>query len=736
MTLRTSDRSRQRPWRFRKLCGWCRAAAASSPRRKTLLRVEVLEDRCVPSISPGNVFPIGISSNDANVAVAPDGHFVVLTPASVGPVLQAQLFNADGTARSAPVVVSTAGGSSPRAAFDGQGDFVVTWANGGGAWYLTNGATYARRFNAAGQPLGDAFQVSQTPTYGYNVPSVAMDAGGDFVIAWENRTNFGNYYDIYARRYNAAGVAQGGEFQVDPATNGSNQRYPQVALDAAGDFVIAWESDAPGAQGPGGIYVRPYSASGQPLAGALAVSQSTDPVQSVGGVAMDAAGDFVVAWADGLTVEARRYAAGGVAQGNAFQVNPTGPPTSSIIQVPAVAMDALGDFVVTWGFAIVHPDPPPGAGTYVPLPGTDPGPLVYARLYSAAGRDVSGPMQVNQGPASASVSPDPVVAMDAGGDFTVAWDFPGQSSMGLDARRYTQAPAGYAYDPATQTLTITAAGGRSYFAFSQATTLGGMWSDYTFNINGILQTYNRTALSHVVVRYPGSGNTAVLYTNDTYLGSDGTTHETTESVALGQSGGRLYRTGDAAPFLRLSGFATAYGFLGHADAGALLATAGPANELVTTPTYSYLVAPGTIYYISGAGSVYGYAANAIDMAYHYDGSGASTYIASGTAFSAMMGKDNGISFYNEAVGFTRNYGIARHPGQDTAYFYDSPGNDVFVGNSGSSYLYRDNPDGTFAEFDYAQGFAQVYAVSSAGGSDVAYVYDTAVNHVRGFRRLA
>src|SRR5438105_13892077 len=109
---------------------------------------------------------------------------------------------------------------------------------------------------------------------------------------------------------------------------------------------------------------------------------------------------------------------------------------------------------------------------------------------------------------------------------------------------------------------------------------------------------------------------------------------------------------------------------------------------------------------------------------------------SGTAYSFMLGTDHGAAFFNEAVGFQTNYGIAQHAGQDSAYFYDSPLDDVFVGNTATSYLYSDDSSGRYVEFDYTQGFALVEAFSFVGGHDVAYVYDATVNAVvLGFHRL-
>ena len=118
------------------------------------------------------------------------------------------------------------------------------------------------------------------------------------------------------------------------------------------------------------------------------------------------------------------------------------------------------------------------------------------------------------------------------------------------------------------------------------------------------------------------------------------------------------------------------------------------------------------------------------MAYHYDGSGPSFYVVSGVAYSYMIGTDNGQVFQNYAIGFVFNEGIARHPTQDTATFFDSPGNDQFTGYT--YYSSMTSANGTFAENDIAVYFAQVYAYSFVGGFDRATVYDANVNHVFGF----
>jgi hypothetical protein len=540
-------------------------------------RLETLEDRTVPSLTPGNAFSLagGAGPDRTAVATAADGHLIIanLTGAAVGGTITVHLDNADGSARTGAIPVgqsTTLAVGHLAVAADAAGDFVVLWDVGPPAW-TPDVLLLARRFDATGRAIGDAFQVNQGGLYSLDDPTVAMDPGGDFVVAWPNRTD-DRSYDIEARRYSAAGIAQGGQFQVQPSVVGV-VGFPHVAMDEQGDFIVTWSAPSPGGWGSA-AYARRYNAAGQALSDPFQVSPGTGSA-GLPVVAMDAQGDSVVAWTGsvqgiGYGLLAQRYNAAGVAQGAPFQVNQF---TTGDIWSRSVAMDAQGDLAVAWEMAA----PPtalglvPGQFFYNPSEqGSGSG--IYGRIYNAAGQDLSGEFQVDQDTTSNS---NPLgVAMDAGGDAQFTWESVNGSHVTLEARRYTQAAAGYSYDAGTRTLTITATGGGHSFAYSQATSTGGGWANYTFGLDGVSQTYNTAALAHVIVRFTGSGNTAVINTSDTYTGSDGQTHETRESVTMGRGGGKLYRTGDALPFLTWSGFDTASAYLGHADAATLLATAG------------------------------------------------------------------------------------------------------------------------------------------------------------------
>ena len=90
---------------------------------------------------------------------------------------------------------------------------------------------------APGDALGREFRVNTFTTGVQAIPAVAMAPDGDFIVAWVSNGQDGDQSGIFAQRFDAAGVAQGAEFQVNTYTT-RNQINPAVAMDADGDFVV------------------------------------------------------------------------------------------------------------------------------------------------------------------------------------------------------------------------------------------------------------------------------------------------------------------------------------------------------------------------------------------------------------------------------------------------------------------------------------------------------------------
>src|SRR5262249_13096433 len=150
---------------------------------------------------------------------------------------------------------------NPAVAMDADGDFAIVW-NGSGPG--DGAGIFAQRYEAAGMAEGGEFRVNTYTSSIQYVPAVAMDTHGDFVVAWVSNQDGGSGTaggnGIYAQRYDAAGTAQGTEFRVNDFTTGS-QFFPRVAADADGDFVVTWTSPSQDGNGDG-IFARRFTNAG------------------------------------------------------------------------------------------------------------------------------------------------------------------------------------------------------------------------------------------------------------------------------------------------------------------------------------------------------------------------------------------------------------------------------------------------------------------------------------------
>lgn len=316
----------------------------------------------------GDAFRISTDSNSsqlASVARAPNGDFVVvwtgIAPGNEVPDydIYARRYSADGRPLGGEFRVNTetsgfqASGRS--IGIDRQGNFVIAWSAAGPL--DGRGDIKARRYRSNGTPLGPEFLVNSTATGTQSDPVLAMHADGSFVAAWVQSMN-GGYYDVYARRFNADGTANGGDFLVNTFTD-EHQDALAIALDAAGNFVIAWQShaqDLPNGAAPyedgRGVYARRFGANGAPLTSEIRVAESVMGVQGAPSIGMAVDGRFTIAWdgagntGDGEDIFARQFDATGTPLGGEFRVN----SDSAGKQLgPTVAMDARGGFSVAWG---------------------------------------------------------------------------------------------------------------------------------------------------------------------------------------------------------------------------------------------------------------------------------------------------------------------------------------------------------------------------------------------------
>ena len=392
-------------------------------------RCEGLERRRLLSLSPpGPEFQVNTytsaSQYTPSVAMEPTGDFVVvwISPQDgSGYGVYAQRYNAAGVPQGGEFRVNTHttdAQQAPNVAMDSHGNFVIVWESG--AQDGSSLGVYAQRFSSTGMPLGGEFRVNTFTTSSQRWPKVALDALGNFVVTWTSNGQEGSGYGVYARRYNAAGTALSGEFRVNSYTT-AFQSLSAIAMDSSGDFTIAWHSYGQDGSGTG-IYAQRYNAAGSPQGGEFRANTYTTQSQGLPTVAMDAGGDFVIAWqsrdqdGSGDGVYAQRYNALGVPQGGEFRAN---TQTADFQRYPSVAMDGDGDLIVTWSSQAQD--------------GSAYG--VYAKRYAASGAAQGGEFRVN------TFTPGdqryPVVALDFDGDAAIAWESRDQdgSALGVFARQ-------------------------------------------------------------------------------------------------------------------------------------------------------------------------------------------------------------------------------------------------------------------------------------------------------------
>ena len=227
--------------------------------------------------------------------------------------------------------------------------FVVVWESYAHDGEGTGNRIYARRFTSAGASVGGDLPVDGGASIENHTPAVDRVPAGGFVTVWERYVDPSSLTDVYARRFGADGTPLGGEFRVNSLTTGY-QGLPSVAVNAGGDFIVVWESSAD-TQPAAAIFSRRFAANGTPLAVERPVNAPGSLAQTYPDVAAEPSGGAFVVWdsfADddfSLGVYAVRLSSGGVPAAGAFQVHSYVPFHQG---EPAVAVGDDGRPVVVW----------------------------------------------------------------------------------------------------------------------------------------------------------------------------------------------------------------------------------------------------------------------------------------------------------------------------------------------------------------------------------------------------
>jgi hypothetical protein len=255
-------------------------------------------------------------------------------------------------------------------------------------------------------------------------PAIAMDNAGNFVVVWLDERNGG--MDIYGQRFDHWGNPLGENFKVnDMKKEGKYIGYNfGVAMGANGDFVVVWQDNR---NNNYDIYAQKYDFTGSPIGSNFKVND--DPgfsSQTSPAVTMNPSGEFVAVWLDNkdrdFSIYGQRYLSSGEAMGSNFKI--TSFQMSKIdLFPPDVAIDPKGDFVVTWS-AVVY-DPETSKDYHE----------IHAIRVNAKNEILSSEFKVNDSDSTA-VPFNPDVAVDAPGNFVITWMEKRTESQDVYAQRY------------------------------------------------------------------------------------------------------------------------------------------------------------------------------------------------------------------------------------------------------------------------------------------------------------
>jgi len=267
----------------------------------TAIKVSV-DDPAAPAI-PLDVFPA--------IAATPDGGFAVAwikaVPPSdadrIPPVVMFRSYNKSGAPLVAPTQLSTGlvRGIQPGVCVSSTGQAVVAWTNVDEfrPFQPNHKGVSMRRISKTGVATGPEAVVVAPVSYEIDA-DVACGTSGTFVVIWHtNKVPAVDGVDILGQRYTALGRKTGAIFRVNSVAAG-DQRDPAVATDAAGNFVVVWESR--GADATSSIVGRRFKANGTADGADFVIrAQGEDePMPGDADVAfVGATGDFVVVWLSG-----------------------------------------------------------------------------------------------------------------------------------------------------------------------------------------------------------------------------------------------------------------------------------------------------------------------------------------------------------------------------------------------------------------------------------------------------
>jgi hypothetical protein len=184
--------------------------------------------------------------------------------------------------------------------------------------------------------MGSNFKVNDDTGYTFQrFPSIAADGKGNFIITWRDYRN--GDPDIYAQRYSNDGIPFGSNFKVNDDTGSTKHYAPSVATDGSGNFIVTWYECCENVD----VYAQRYSSDGTAVGSNFKVTEDAASPS----IAANDSGNFVITWLSS-DIYAQRYSSDGTTVGSNFKVSDdTGSAKQS---ASSIATDGNGNFIIAW----------------------------------------------------------------------------------------------------------------------------------------------------------------------------------------------------------------------------------------------------------------------------------------------------------------------------------------------------------------------------------------------------
>lgn len=156
--------------------------------------------------------------------------------------------------------VCTAGNEQkmPQLVSDGAGGAVIVWEDSRSS---SDYDIYGQYLDASGKPKWAANGIALCTAIGaQRYPQVAADSSGGFIITWYDRRN-GKNYDIYAQRIDSAGRTRWTSDGVAICTANGDQYDPMPVSDGRGGAIITWQDRRNGSDYD--VYAQQIDSSGR-----------------------------------------------------------------------------------------------------------------------------------------------------------------------------------------------------------------------------------------------------------------------------------------------------------------------------------------------------------------------------------------------------------------------------------------------------------------------------------------